>query len=308
VLFLILLRVIFTLPLLGKTPNTMIIVADSGSTKTDWRLVRDDISDPLEFSSMGFNPIYHPTAFIQEKTEATFAQSGIDPEQVSALYYYGTAIWDINKAKKVEQALQAIFAKAKIEVHHDLLGAARATSGDEPGISCIMGTGSNTCSYDGEKIIDNITNLGYFLGDEGSGAHLGKALVKAYFYRELPQALKQELEKIVPGGKSAFLSNIYGENTSPNVYLASLTTFIFEHKDHFFMRGLIDTSFSEFIDRHVRKYPNHLSLPIHFIGSVAYHFQDFLRIILEERGMKAGVFIKKPIDTLVDYHRSAIFN
>ena len=294
--------------MLGKTRNAMIIVADSGSTKTDWRLLRDDSSDPMAFSSMGFNPIYHSTALIKEKTEATFTPSYLDHQKVTALFYYGTAIWDRDKAQIVKQALQAVFKKASIEVHHDLLGAARATSGDQPGISCIMGTGSNTCSYDGEKITDNITNLGYFLGDEGSGAHLGKALVKTYFYRELPQELKQELEKIVPGGKSAFLSNIYGENTSPNVYLASLTKFIFEHKDHFLMRGLIYTSFSEFIDRHVRKYPNHLTLPIHFIGSVAYHFQDFLKIILEERGMKAGVFIKKPIDTLVDYHRSAIFS
>lgn len=285
----------------------MIIVADSGSTKTDWVLVKGTSAEPIEFSSMGFNPIYHSTELIQKKTEATFAKADLDINQVESVYYYGTAIWDADKAKIVARALQAVFPKAKTEVHHDLLGAARATSGDKPGISCIMGTGSNTCSYDGKEITDNVTNLGYFLGDEGSGAHLGKALVKTYFYRELPQDLKLALEEVVPGGKSEFLSNIYGENTSPNVYLASLTKFISEHKDHFFMRGLIYTSFAEFIDRHVRKYPNHLSLPIHFIGSVAYHFQDFLRIILEERGMQAGVFIKKPIDTLVDYHRSATF-
>jgi len=285
----------------------MIIVADSGSTKTDWVLIKDASSAALEFSSMGFNPIYHSTELIREKTAATFAEAVLDKEQVRAVYYYGTAIWDADKAMIVEKALQAVFPKAQIEVHHDLLGAARATSGDEPGISCIIGTGSNTCSYDGTAITDNVTNLGYFIGDEGSGAHLGKALVKAYFYRELPAELKTELEQVVPGGKTEFLANIYGENTSPNVYLASLTKFIATHKDHFFMRGLIYGSFSEFIDRHVRKYPDHQTLPIHFIGSVAFHFQDFLRIILEERGMQAGVFIKKPIDTLVDYHRSATF-
>lgn len=285
----------------------MIIVADSGSTKTDWVLIKDSSSDPVEFSSMGFNPIYHSSDLIQEKVALTFAAADLDKKRVSGVYYYGTAIWDDQKAKVVERALKGVFGKAKTEVHHDLLGAARATSGDEAGISCIIGTGSNTCCYDGKEITDNVTNLGYFLGDEGSGAHLGKALVKAYFYRELPKDLKGKLEKIVPGGKSEFLSNIYGENTSPNVYLASLTKFIAEHKDHFFMRGLIYSSFAEFIDRHVRKYPDHLRLPIHFIGSVAFHFQDFLKFILEERGMEAGVFIKKPIDTLVDYHRSAIF-
>lgn len=285
----------------------MIVIADSGSTKTDWVVVKNLDAKPVELNSMGFNPIYHPTELIYEKVKEAFAEAAINKSAIKEVFYYGTAIWDPEKAKIVKLALQQNFPNATIEVHHDLLGAARSTSGNEPGISCIMGTGSNTCLYDGKKITDNVTNLGYFIGDEGSGAHLGKALVKTYFYREMPADLKIDLEKIVPGGKSEFLSHIYGENTSPNVYLASLTKFIAEHKDHFFIRGLIYDSFAEFIDRHVRKYPNHLSLPIHFIGSVAYHFQEFLKIILEERGMQAGVFIKKPIDTLVGYHRSAAF-
>jgi hypothetical protein len=252
---------------------------------------------------MGFNPIYHSSELIEKTVANAFLQETVEKVEVEKIYYYGTAIWDDNKAAIVEKGLRGVFPQAHIEVKHDLLGAARATCGDEAGISCIIGTGSNTCLYDGTEITDNITNLGYFIGDEGSGAHLGKKLVRAYFYRELPPDLKIALEQVVPGGKSEFLENIYGEGASPNVYLASLTRFIGEHKDHFFIHRLIYRSFSEFIDRHVRKYPGHLSLPVHFIGSVAFYFQDFLKIILFERGMYPGSFIKKPIDTLVDYHR-----
>jgi len=278
----------------------MIVVADSGSTKADWVVVYPD--DTLMIHTMGFNPIYHSSDLIREKVHKAFQEEELPLDKVTHVFYYGTAIWDKKKKQVIEKALKQVFVEADIEVEHDLLGAARATCGDKPGISCIMGTGSNTCLYDGNSITDNVTNLGYFIGDEGSGAHLGKALVKAYFYRELPHDLIESLEKLVPGGKEEFLTHIYNK-PSPNVYLASLTRFIGAHRDHFFIQRLVAESFSEFIDRHVRKYHNHLSLPIHFIGSVAYHFQDFLRTLLEERGMQVGIFIKKPVDTLVDYHR-----
>lgn len=281
----------------------MTIIADSGSTKADWVLLTSAEAQPEIIQTMGFNPIYHPSELIQQKVQTAFLEALAPVEEVNQIFYYGTAIWDPEKAKVVEIALANVFPNATIEVKHDLLGAARATCGTKPGISCILGTGSNTCYYDGQEVVDNVTNLGYFLGDEGSGAHLGKALVQTYFYRELPADLKAALEKLVPGGKSEFLSNIYGENTSPNVYLASLTRFIATHKSHFFMQGLIYRSFAEFIDRHVRKYPKHLSIPIHFIGSVAFYFQEELNFILEERGMRSGVFIKKPIDNLVEFHR-----
>lgn len=281
----------------------MIIVADSGSTKTDWVVLAEKSDEVASFASIGFNPIYHSSELIQKTVAHAFLQENVEKAEVSKIFYYGTAIWDKDKAAIVERGLRGVFPQAHIEVKHDLLGAARATCGDEPGIACIMGTGSNTCLYDGVQITDNVTNLGYFIGDEGSGAHLGKKLVRAYFYRELPPDLREALEQVVPGGKSEFLENIYGEGASPNVYLASLTRFIGEYQDHFFIHRLLYRSFAEFIDRHVRKYPGHLSLPVHFIGSVAFHFQDFLKTILFERRMQPGRFIKKPIDTLVNYHR-----
>jgi len=281
----------------------MIVVADSGSTKADWLLIGPEQTERVQ--TMGFNPIYHDSDLIQSKLQDAFASHREQLSEVSAVYYYGTAIWDDRKKAIIAEAVRQVFEQAAIDVEHDLLGAARATCGDAPGIACIIGTGSNTCAYDGQDIVDNVTNLGYFLGDEGSGAHLGKNLVRAYFYRELPTKLSNELEKEIPGGKVEILDNVYGKS-SPNVYLASLTKFLGAHREHFYIKKLIYDSFAEFIDRHVRKYPKHLTLPIHFIGSVAYHFQEFLQVVLEERNMQVGKFIRKPVDSLAEYHKTQL--
>lgn len=277
----------------------MIVIADSGSTKADWKLVDTNIANSI--TTMGFNPVFHTTELISGELTKAFHE--LNKEAATNVYYYGSGCWDQRRKQVIRDALKQVFGKADILVEHDLLGAARATCGTEPGISCILGTGSNTCLYDGNDVIDNVTNLGYLMGDEGSGTHLGKKLIRAYFYRELPPEIKAAFEEWVPGGQSEILDQVYGKET-PNVYLASFTKFLSEQKDHFYIQRLIYKSFTEFIDRHVRKYEGHLSLPIHFIGSIAYTFQDLLRIILQERHMTPGVFIKKPIDELVKFHVS----
>jgi len=280
----------------------MIIVADSGSTKTDWMLIHAD--GALMVSTMGFNPLYHSEDLIYEESKKELDKHQVEYGDVTAMYYYGTAVWDHEKADKIHRAMTRLFPNAEIEVEHDLLGAARATCGHDAGIACIIGTGSNTCLFDGVDVTDNVVNLGFFVGDEGSGAHLGKELVRSYFYRELPSDLLEAFEKYVPGGQAEILENVYSK-PSPNVYLASFTRFLGEFQSHFFIQKLIYKSFAEFIDRNVRKYPGHLEMPVHFIGSVAYYFQDILKVILEERGMKPGVFILKPIDSLVQFHKDS---
>lgn len=277
----------------------MIVVVDSGSTKADWRMAKGHEAHSLK--TMGFNPVFHSADFIYEELQPVLNRDHFPVEKATQVFYYGAGCWDDRLKGVVHQALSRIFTNAQIEVEHDLLGAARATCKDQPGIAGILGTGSNSCLYDGKKVIDNVTNLGYLIGDEGSGTHLGKALIRAYFYRELPASLKEALDQDYPGGKQAMLDNIYGEET-PNVYLASFTRFMNEHKEHPFLQQLLYQSFAEFIDRHVRKYHNHLSLPIHFIGSVAYYFQDILKAVLEARAMKSGIFVQKPIDELVHFH------
>jgi len=281
----------------------MIIVADSGSTKADWAVVDETGAEQL-IVTMGFNPVYHKEELIYEETSKAF-DTAVDTEKVRALYYYGTGCWDAEKKSVVAKALQRIFPKAQIQVDHDLLGAARAACGKQPGIACIIGTGSNSCLFDGYAIKDNVTNLGYFIGDEGSGSVLGRELVRTYFYRELPKDLFYEFEQKYPGGKAEILENVYRKPT-PNVYLATFTRFLGEHKDHPFIQNLLYRCFEEFIDRHARKYKGHLSLPVSFIGSVAFHFKEILTTVLQERSMIVGEFVRKPIDSLVNFHLSEI--
>ncbi|MCB0566080.1 MAG: hypothetical protein KDD01_17045 [Phaeodactylibacter sp.] len=276
----------------------MIVVVDSGSTKADWKMVNSKGVQTI--STMGFNPVFHSENKIYQELQEAF-DDGVKPDEATQVFYYGAGCWDEKLKGVVNNALTRIFNNADIEVEHDLLGAARATCGREPGISCILGTGSNSCLYDGNDVTDNVTNLGYLLGDEGSGTHLGKSLIRAYFYRELSPGLKKKLEEAYPGGKQAMLDQIYGKET-PNVYLASFTKFMSQNIHHPFIQSLLYNSFAEFIDRHARKYRNHLSLPIHFIGSIAFYFQDVIRVVLEERAMTPGNFIQKPIDDLVSFH------
>ncbi|MDZ4679697.1 MAG: hypothetical protein SH848_21185 [Saprospiraceae bacterium] len=276
----------------------MIAVVDSGSSKADWMLVGKERSWSVH--TMGFNPVFHSSETIRKELDTAF-EADVPKADVQQLFYYGSGCWDAKRKSVIADALKGVFGNAQLEIEHDLLGAARATCGTNPGIACIIGTGSNSCLYDGRDVIDNVVNLGYLIGDEGSGTHLGKQLIRAYFYRELPHDLIKAFEAAYPGGKDAILEKLYGTET-PNVFLATFSRFLSEHRDHFFIQKLLYRRLSEFIDRHVRKYEGHLSVPVHFIGSVAYYFQDILKIILEERAMKPGIFIKNPIDRLVAFH------
>lgn len=280
----------------------MKVIVDSGSTKADWKFLSGEEETSLH--TMGFNPVFHSSDQIEKEVNKAF-NGIVNLEQEAEIYFYGSGCWDQKRKVIIENGLKRVFTNAKIDVHHDLLGAARATCGNDPGISCIIGTGSNTCLYDGKDVIDNVTNLGYLCGDEGSGTHLGKKLIRHYFYRELPKELETAFEVFVGGGKQKILDTVY-DGTPPNVYLASFTRFMSEHVDHPFIQRILYRSFAEFIDRHVRKYPGHLKLPVHFIGSIAYVFQDMLKIVLTERAMHHGIFIKQPIDNLVAYHREFV--
>ena len=280
----------------------MILIVDSGSTKADWILT--DGKERQLFSTIGFNPVYDTADDIVAELNTSLMPK-LQPEQVREIHYYGTGCWDDKRKDRVREALGRLFNSAKNVVEHDLLAAARASCGHLPGIACIMGTGSNSCLYDGVSVVDNVTNLGYFLGDEGSGSHLGKMLVQAYFYRELPNDLVNDFHQEYALTKTDILDKIYNED-HPNVFLASFTKFLGYHQEHFYVKKLVSEAFGMFIDRHVRKYRDHTELPINFVGSIAYYFQSILKITLEERGLNFGSVTRKPIDPLVDYHEQAM--
>jgi glucosamine kinase len=276
----------------------MLVIVDSGSTKADWQIIHPNHKKEL-ISTMGFNPFFHSSERVVAELQKSFT-ARVDCPKVEQLYFYGAGCSDAQRCATIHGGLSTIFPNAHIEVHHDLLACARATCGTAAGISCIIGTGSNTCLYDGKDITDNVSNLGYLLGDEGSGSHLGKMLIRAYFYRELPEDIKAHFEAMYPEGKREILNKIYGD--APNVYLASFAKFVSSHKDNFYIQKLVSQAFEQLIKRHILKYDGCHNIPIHFIGSIAFHFQDILRMTLEIYELNLGIVIKKPIDNLVAFH------
>jgi glucosamine kinase len=276
----------------------MLIIVDGGSTKADWEVVFPDGRRELH-STAGFNPFFHDAQHIEGVLRKNFTQE-VEVDKVKQVYYYGAGCSDKMRCAIVKLGLTPVFPNAQIEVEHDLLASARAACGTKAGIACIIGTGSNTCLYDGKEITDNVTNMGYLLGDEGAGSHFGKLIMRAYFYRELPDDIEAKFEAEFGKDKRHFLNKMYGE--SPNVYLASFAKFFAANHKHFYIQKLVGEAFTELVERHILKYENCHKLPVCFVGSIAFHFKDILKVILEEHELKLGKIIQKPIDKLVEFH------
>ena len=277
----------------------MLTIADGGATKADWVIVKDD-REQVSISTTGFNPNYVSGEKISEIIRQELVVK-LPFEITGKVFYYGTGCWEISTRQIVADALQRALPKATINASHDLLAAARATCGRQPGIACILGTGSNSVLFDGENIEDHVTNLGFLLGDEGSGAQIGKMFLQAYFYREMPADLHPVIEQVCPNGRKDVLEKVY-HGVIPAAYLASFTQLFATHQDHPFVREIVKKSFTEFLTRHVLKYKNHESLPVSFVGSVAFHFQEILKEALLMFEINPGIFVKKPIENLVKYH------
>ena len=280
----------------------MILIADSGSTKTDWRLVnRQDKAKKIK--TTGFNPHFIDVSGIQAALKKELLLF-INKSEVSAIYYYGAGCSLRQKAAIVRKALQNTFSNAKVFVHTDLLGAARALFGKGEGIACILGTGSNSCYYDGKKIVENIPSLGYMFGDEGSGAHMGKVLINDYLKDEMPKDIRAAFDKRYKLTHAKILTALYNK-PYPNRFLASFTKFLSENNEHLYAKQVQQYSFRAFFHYHIRKYPDYEYVPFACVGSIAYHFNDMLKQVADENGMCINKTLLSPIDELVAYHLDA---
>ncbi len=277
----------------------MILIADGGSTKTDWRLIKEG-REYKQIQTSGFNPYLVGSDEIEEILWKEL-QPYIDNNAVSAVYYYGAGCSTPVKIMIVETAFEKIFINARLYISHDLLAASHALCGDKEGIAAILGTGSNSCYYDGKDIQDGIFSLGYFFGDEGSGAYLGKQLITAFLHKELPEEIAIKLREAYPMSLENILDAVYTK-PAPSRFLASFSNFINENRDHPFIYKLIADAFRAFYKYQICCYTKHKDVPVHFVGSVAYHYQDIISLIGREFGVKTGKFIKAPIDGLVEYH------
>lgn len=281
----------------------MILIADSGSTKADWKILSTNGKVSSEHTR-GCNPFFQNSETITSNLKEDF-EEGFERKKVQKVYFYGAGCSEISRCNIVEKGLQNFFPNAEIRINHDLLASARALCGTTAGVACILGTGSNSCLYDGMEIIDNVTNLGSLIGDEGSGSHLGKELLRGYFYREMPNDIFEAFEIYCPEGRKGILGKTYG-NPTPNVYLASFSKFLSEHKSHPYIQQIVIKCFDEFVTRHVLKYEGALSLKINFVGSIAYHFIDSLEVVLAKYDLRLGKVLKKPIDSLVEFHQKIL--
>ncbi len=275
----------------------MIIIADSGSTKTAWRLIREDHSvDTLE--TEGINPYYQSTEEIAKFLMETLVPHISEP--VNGIHFYGAGCTN-GKEDFVRDALFSVLLSDHIEVKSDLYGAARALCFDEPGIACILGTGSNSCYYDGRSIVENISPLGFILGDEGSAAVLGKKLVADYLKKMMPESLRTLFAKEYSVSASEVLNRVY-RSEFPNRYLAGFTPFLSENISNSYCEKLVVSEFQNFISRNILNYRESRSIPISFTGSVAYFFETQLRMVLQSNGLSIGKIVRQPIELLTEYH------
>lgn len=277
-----------------------ILIADSGSTKTDWLLMNSGSGEAREWTSQGINPFFQDKEAIAEiLTNEVFIHLGNSPRSV---FFYGAGCANPEAGRPIKECFLEKYAEAKVEVESDLLGAARSVCQREAGIACILGTGSNNCLYDGHSIAGNVGSLGFWMGDEGSGGYLGKQLVIAYLHRELPQELMDAFSQKYPEvNRMSVLDRAY-KQPFPNRYFATFTHFIAAHMQHVFVDKLMRDAFSVFLEKYVLKHPGAAHFPVSFVGSVAWHFRNTLESVVSQKGLMPGKIVQKPMPGLAVYH------
>ncbi|NOS93633.1 MAG: N-acetylglucosamine kinase [Cyclobacteriaceae bacterium] len=280
----------------------MIIVADSGGSKIDWRLLKQDGSI-AQAQSSGFNPYYQPIEHLQHILKDSLLP--VATESVTKIFFYGTGVSSEKNQRIIQEAFLTHFKDAQIEVGWDLLAAARALCGREPGIACILGTGSNSCLYNGEKIIGNVANLGWILADEGSGTSLGKKIIFDRFRKKMPAKLEEQFNARFPWSREEVLEKVY-QQEKPGAFLASFAKFIFQHLKEPYCYNLVYESFSEFYENNVMKYDNYQNLKVHFTGSIAFYFSDVLRQVANDKGITVKNILEGPIAGLTLFHQKDI--
>ncbi|WP_338874194.1 BadF/BadG/BcrA/BcrD ATPase family protein [Spirosoma sp. SC4-14] len=283
---------------------TTMLIADSGSTKTDWRLVWPD-GTTRAIQTNGFNPYYQTTEQITAALQEQLVPE-LNRATVSSVFFYGAGCSGPTVNYKIEDSLRAVLPDLiTVDVNSDMLGAARGASGREPGIVCILGTGSNACCYDGNQISRGIQTLGFWLGDEGSGGYLGKTLVRDFFQERLPGHLAEEFQRQYALDRPTLLENAY-QKPFPNRYFAAFTPFLSKHPDEPYVSRLVTDSFVLFLSIYITRFPETKEWPVHFVGSIAYYFDSYLKEAVQQTGLIMGKLLKAPVSKLVDFHQQTM--
>lgn len=279
----------------------MKLIADCGSTKIDWCLIENGKVVKQVFTC-GMNAV-----MLTEEEMCTRINAELMPNimaekgRIDAVYFYGAGCISDEVCGNVANAIRANINANSIEVHTDLLAAARALCGHEAGIACIMGTGSNSCYYDGEKICDNVSPLGYILGDEGSGAVLGKLLIGDVLKNQLPRELCEKFLTQYELDRVTIIKRVYKEPQA-NRFLASVTPFLIQNIESPAVHALVLNAFKAFFVRNIQQYKDYSKLSVNFIGSIAYYYRDVLAEAAAACGCHIGTIIKSPMEGLIAFH------
>lgn len=275
-----------------------ILIAESGSTKTDWCLVNK--RKKKYFETQGINPYFLDDSSIAIIL-ANELKINFSKQEISQLFFYGAGISDKDQKNRLTKVLKSYTGIKKVQVESDMLAAARATAGKEKGIVCIMGTGSNTCLYNGKSITFKTPSLGYVLGDEGGGSNLGKRVLQYYLHGIFDKDLQAAFDKKFQMSTSHILTQLYSKSF-PNRFLAGFASFVFENRAHYMIENIAEDSINELFTNHIIRYPNIHKTPIHFVGSVAFLLQDIIENYCKEYDIKLGTVIQKPLKGLIKYH------
>ncbi len=275
------------------------LIADSGSTKTEWCLLNG--KKKINAVTQGISPYFLTGEQVREilQTELIPKLKKAIPDEI---FFYGTGCSNPSNVKMIRQAIQSVFPGAAVKVDHDLAGAAKALCGNEKGVACILGTGSNSCFYNGKKIVKNSPGLGYVLGDEGSGTYLGRKVLQYYLYNTFDPDLMDRFNAKYQTNITEILDAVY-KKPLPNRYLAGFAGFLAENRGHFMIENIIEDGFNDFFFNHIYKYRESWTLPIHFVGSVAYGFRDILKDMCHSYELQIGKVLKNPMEGLIKYHQ-----
>ena len=275
----------------------MILVADSGSSKTDWMAYTPE--QTLFFNTKGMNPYFvnaNDVVKILTKNKALSAYA----TEITEVYFFGSGCSSPDKHEIISNGLSSFFTNAYISVDHDLIGSAYATCGNKKGLTCILGTGSNISYFDGENVHETKHGLGYVLGDEASGTFFGRKILVSYLYKSMPSDLSSAFAAQFNVDKDIVIENIY-RKPSPNAYLATFSRFMIVHKSHPFIQQILKEGFQEFIDTNVKDYKEYKTLECNFVGSIAFYYQDELKAVFAENHIKVGKILQKPVEVIFDY-------
>lgn len=279
----------------------MILIADGGSTKADWIALDNDKNEVFRVRTLGLNPAVVTQNELKNRIVNVSQLMDVQAE-VTEIHFYGAGCGTPKPSAILKSVLETVFIHAKVNIAEDMLAAVYAASGNKPAIVCILGTGSNSCYYDGTTVHMNTVSLGYSVMDEASGNYFGKLLLREYFYGKMPKRIAKKFEEVYDLDADVIKYHLY-KQPNPNRYLASFAKFMFEFKEDKYIKKIIKRGFQEFFKYRVLPFGKTTDTPIYFIGSIAFYFSEILKKVAKKNHLSVTGILQRPIDNLLDFHK-----